>query len=69
MGGGEYVLLGLLCGTKSLVEMLLNQNVLMKIEKNSLSVRGVIKIGILLQLSLIRKLFIIIETDEHLYGF
>ena len=33
MGGGECVLLGLLCGTKSLVEMLLNQSVLMKIEQ------------------------------------
>lgn len=33
MGDGEYVLLGLLCGTKSLVEMLLKQNVLMKIEQ------------------------------------
>jgi hypothetical protein len=37
------VLLGLLCGTKSLVEMLLNQNVLMKIEKNLWSLRGVIE--------------------------
>lgn len=64
MGGGEYVFLGLLCLTKSLVEMLLNQNILMKIEKNSWSLRGVIEIGVLLQLSLNqKKLFILIETD------